>query len=60
MLLLISAWAGVGLSNNLLGLLVSLNLLAFVVSRMIKRKGLSGGFLVLRDDYQDDNGPQKN
>ena len=54
MLLLGSAWAGMGLSQNLCLFLVFLNLFFFAVDRWLKRKGLSWRFLVLRDDYSDD------
>jgi len=54
MLLLSSAWAGMGLAENLLVLLIFLYLFFFVLNRWFKRKGFRGGFLKLRDDYEDD------
>jgi NADH:ubiquinone oxidoreductase subunit 4 (subunit M) len=55
MLLLSGAVAGIGLAQNLLLLIVFLNLLLFVGSRWLTGKGLQPRFLVLRDDYKDDN-----
>lgn len=52
-LLLVSAWAGMGLTENLLVLLIALNLFLFVVHRWLKRRGLTWRILALRDDYQD-------
>ena len=54
MLLLISAWAGMGLVENLLALLIFLNLFFFVIDRLLRRQGISWRFLILRDDYKDD------
>jgi len=54
MLLLSSAWAGMGLAENLLVLLISLYLFFFVIIRWFKREGFRGGFLKLRDDYEND------
>ncbi len=54
MLLLSSAWAGVGLAENVLALLLFLNLFLYVVHRWLKKKGLTWRFLTLRDDYKDD------
>jgi hypothetical protein len=54
MLLLSSAWAGMGLAENLLVFLIFLYLFFFVLNRWIKMKGFKSGFLVLRDDYEDD------
>jgi hypothetical protein len=56
MLLLSSAWAGmgIGLAENLLVFLIFLYLFFFVLNRWFKRKGFRGGFLKLRDDYEDD------
>lgn len=54
MLLLGSAWAGMGLTQNLCLFPVFLNLFVFAVDRWLKRKGLGWRFLVLRDDYRDD------
>ncbi len=53
MLLLSSAWAGMGLAENLLVLLIFWYVFFFVVSRWFKRKGFRGGFLKFRDDYED-------
>ena len=57
MLLLISAWAGMGLVENLLALLAFLNLFYFVMDRLLRRQEISWHFLVLRDDYKDDFSP---
>jgi hypothetical protein len=54
MLLLGSAWAGMGLTQNLCLFPVFLNLFVFAMDRWLKRKGLGWRFLVLRDDYGDD------
>jgi hypothetical protein len=56
MLLLSSAWAGMGLglAENLGVFLVFLFLFFFVLNRYMKKKGFSGGFLKIRDDYEDD------
>ena len=53
MLLLSSAWAGMGLVENLLVFLIFLNLFFFVFNRWLNRRGLKWRFLVLRDDYKD-------
>lgn len=55
MLLLSGAFAGIGLASNLLVLIVFLNLFLFVGSRWLSRQGFQPRFLVLRDDYKDDN-----
>jgi hypothetical protein len=54
LLLLSGAWAGSGLTQNLLVMLVSLNLLLFALDRWLRGRGLGWRFLVLRDDYGDD------
>ena len=54
MLLLSSAWGGMGLAENLLVLIIFLYLFFFVINRWFKRKGFKGGFLKFRDDYEDD------
>jgi hypothetical protein len=54
MLLLSSAWAGMGLAENLLVLIIFLYLFFFVLNRWSKKKGFKGGFLKIRDDYEDD------
>lgn len=54
MLLLGSAWAGMGLTENLLVLLIFINLFLYVVHRWLKSRGLIWRILVLRDDYIDD------
>ena len=54
MLLLSSAWAGMGLAANMLVFLIFLYLFFFVMNRWFKRRGFRGGFLKLRDDYEDD------
>ena len=54
MLLLSSAWAGMGIANNLFVSLIFLYLFFFVINRWFKREGIRGGFLKLRDDYEDD------
>ena len=55
MLLLGSAWAGIGLAGNLLEILIFLNLFLYVIHRWLKQQGLTFRFLVLRDDYRDDS-----
>jgi len=54
MLLLSGAWAGMGLAGNLEVFVVFLNLFLFVIHRLIQRKGLKWRFLVIRDDFEDD------
>jgi len=54
MLLLCSALAGMGLAQNLLVLIVFLNLFMFVLYRWLTGKGIQPRFLVLRDDYGDE------
>jgi hypothetical protein len=44
-----------GLAQNLLVLIVFLNLFMFVVYRWLTGKGFQPRFLVLRDDYKDDD-----
>jgi NADH:ubiquinone oxidoreductase subunit 4 (subunit M) len=53
MLLLSGALAGIGLSLNLLLLIVFLNVFLFVGHRWLTKKGFQPRFLVLRDDYRD-------
>ena len=55
MLLLGGACAGMGLAQNLCPFLIFLNLFLFTLARLLKRKGLGGHFLMLRDDYQDND-----
>jgi formate hydrogenlyase subunit 3/multisubunit Na+/H+ antiporter MnhD subunit len=54
MLLLSSAWAGIGLTENLFVLLIFLNLFLYVIHRWLNSKGLIWRILILRDDYIDD------
>jgi hypothetical protein len=54
MLLLSSAWAGVGLAQNLLVLLISLYLLFYVLHKWLERNGLRLRYLIVRDDYSDE------
>lgn len=54
-LLLAGAWAGMGLAQSICLFLVCLNLFFFVLARWLKRKGIGGQFLMLRDDYKDDH-----
>jgi formate hydrogenlyase subunit 3/multisubunit Na+/H+ antiporter MnhD subunit len=54
MLMLSSAWAGMGLAENLLVLLIFLNLFFYVVYKWLDRKGLGWGFFIVRNDYSDD------
>ena len=56
MLLLGSAWAGIGLAKNLLVLIIFLNLFLFVGHRWLTRKGFQPRIFVLRDDYKDGDG----
>lgn len=58
MLLLGSAWAGVGLAENLLLLLIFMNLFLYVIHLWLNRKGLVWRILIMRDDYKDDYGPK--
>jgi hypothetical protein len=53
-LLLGSAWAGMGLTQHLCLFLVFLNVFVFAADRWLKRRGITARFLVVRDDYQDD------
>lgn len=55
MLLLGSAWAGIGLAQNMCLILVFVNLFFFALAQWLKRKGLGGHFLMLRDDYEDND-----
>ena len=54
MLLMCSAWAGMGLAQNLCLFPVFLNMFVFAADRWLKTKGLTWRFLALRDDYRDD------
>lgn len=54
MLLLSSAWAGMGLAENLLVFLIFLYLFFFVLNRWVRMQGFRSGFLMLRNDYEDD------
>jgi hypothetical protein len=53
-LLLVAALAGMGLAQNLCLFLVFVNLFLFSLAQWLKRKGIGGHFLMLRDDYADD------
>jgi hypothetical protein len=53
LLLLSSAWAGMGLTENLLLFLIFLNLFCYVFDRWLNSKGLKWRFLIVRDDYRD-------
>jgi hypothetical protein len=55
MLMLGSAWAGIGLANNLLELLLFMNLFVYVIYRWLHRQGFKFRILLLRDDYGDDS-----
>lgn len=50
MLLLSSAWAGVGLGKNLFVILLALYLFFFVLHRWYRKIGYKGGFMKFRDD----------
>jgi len=54
MLWLGGAWAGMVLAQHLCLLFVFLNLFLFALAQWLKRKGIGGHFLMLRDDYRDD------
>ena len=54
LLLLSGAWAGLGLGNSLLLFLISLYLFFFALRRYMKNQGFRGGYLKLRDDYEND------
>jgi hypothetical protein len=53
-LLLTGAWAGMGLAENLLVLLISLNLFLYAIYLWLNQQGLKWRILVLRDDYKDE------
>lgn len=53
LLLLSSAWAGMGLAENLLVFLMFFYLFFFVLNRWFKMEGFKSGFLKIRDDYED-------
>jgi hypothetical protein len=53
-LLLGSAWAGMGLTQNFFVFLGSASLFVLAGDRWLRRRGITARFLVLRDDYQDD------
>jgi hypothetical protein len=57
MLALNSIWAGLALPKNFFFTLIFLNLFLFWIDRYLKSQGTSWRFLVLRDDYKDDYGP---
>jgi len=54
LLLLSSAWAGMGLAENLLVFLIFLYLFFFVLNRWFEMEGFKSGFMKLRNDYDDD------
>jgi hypothetical protein len=54
LLLLSSAWAGMGLAENLLVLLIFLYLFFYVIRKWLDRDGLKWRFLIVRDDYSDE------
>lgn len=56
MLWLGGAWAGMALAQHLCLLFVFLNLFVLALAQWLKRKGIGGHFLMLRDDYRDDEG----
>jgi hypothetical protein len=58
MLTLNSIWAGLTLPKNFFFTLIFLNLFLFWIDRYLKSQGTSWRFLVLRDEYKDDYGPQ--
>jgi hypothetical protein len=53
-LLLGSAWAGMGLTQNFFVFLGSASLFVLAADRWLRRRGITARFLVLRDDYSDD------
>ena len=53
-LLLGSAWAGMGLTQNFFVFLGSASLFVLAADQWLRRRGITARFLVLRDDYQDD------
>jgi len=59
MLLLSSAWAGMGLAENLLVLLIFLNLFFYVIHKWLERNGLRWRFMIVRDDYSDEQNPYR-
>lgn len=54
LLLLSSAWAGIGLAENLLVFLIFFYLFFFVLNRWFEMEGFKSGFMKLRNDYDDD------
>lgn len=54
LLLLGSAWAGMGLTQNFFLLLGFACLFVLAADRWLRRRGITARFLVLRDDYSDD------
>ena len=53
-LLMGSAWAGMGLAQPLCLFPVFLTLFILAGDRWLRKRGITARFLVLRDDYQDD------
>jgi len=53
-LLLGSAWAGMGLTQNFLLFLGFVSLFILAADRWLRRRGITARFLVVRDDYKDD------
>lgn len=54
LLLLSSAWAGMGLAENLVVFLIFFYLFFFVLNRWFRMEGFKSGFLKIRNDYEDD------
>jgi hypothetical protein len=53
-LLLGSAWAGMGLTQNFFLFLGFVSLFILAADRWLRRRGITARFLVVRDDYKDD------
>jgi hypothetical protein len=56
MFFVVSAWAAMGLADNLLLVLVGWYLFLFAINRWLTGRGLKWRIFLLRDDYADDGG----
>ncbi|MFP3855409.1 MAG: hypothetical protein ACLFWD_14065 [Anaerolineales bacterium] len=57
LMLVVAAMAGVMIGENLLFVIIGLILLFVNFDYWLRNRGLRWGFLVIRDDYKDDIGP---
>ena len=55
-LLVVSAWAGMSLADNLLMLMAAWFLFLYVINQWLTTRNLRWRIFVLRDDYGDDGG----